>query len=364
MSADAYCLSYRLQLETSRVWDYVNDGYIHRLIQNRADGKLVELPTSSQSTPVRRRNQRRGVSAEAGGSGHASRPERRDRGGPNEEEDGWSEEDEEQDDPKKSGGKLGSTDEKLEAISLEYQYLLLSQLESQRAYYEEQVRRLQTELDEVRDAMAHSQTSAPLLAAQEARFEEERQRWLLERAKLDENHSRLAARCEKALEAGSKLSSELRSERSLGRGLMERLEAQQVEMDRRRAEGEELKRVVQDQGEQLRDLMFALSATERIREAGGEAEGGDLIVRGGKKGSQPARDTPKPEESGGGGGQSAKQKKNKAKKKKGKAKASAAPGALEAEAEVVEEEEEEAEPGVATVEAPADSIEQTDVHST
>lgn len=316
---------------------------------------------------MRRRNQRRGVSAEAGGSGHADRPKRRGRGGQNEDEDAWSgEEDSEQDDPKKSGGKLGSTDEKLEAISLEYQYLLLSQLESQRAYYEEQVRRLQTELDEVRSAMAREQTSAPLLAAQEARFEEERQRWLLERAKLDDNHARLAARCEKALEAGSRLSSELRSERSLGRGLMERLEAQQVEMDRRKVEGEELKRVVQDQGEQLRDLMFALSATERIREAGGgEAEGGDLIVRGGTQGTQPAA---RAGESA--GLQSAKQqKKNKGKKKKAKAKAGVATGGLEAEAqaqaEEVEEEGEEVEgDAVAAAETPLAGTEQTETPAT
>lgn len=313
---------------------------------------------------MRRRNQRRGVSAEAGGSGHPSRSERRGRAGQDEEGGAWSEEegDEEQDDPKKSGGKLGSTDEKLEAISLEYQYLLLSQLESQRAYYEEQVRRLQTELDEVRSAMALEQTSAPLLAAQEARFEEERQRWLTERSKLDETHTRLASRCEKALEAGSKLSSELRSERSLGRGLMERLEAQQVEMDRRKIEGEELKRVVQDQGEQLRDLMFALSATERIREAGGEAQGGDLIVRGGKQAVQPARAM----EEGTVTTQSAKQhKKNKAKKKKGKAKAtSTASGALEAEAEDVEEEVEDVGGSVAVPLTPEDGTTQTDTQST
>lgn len=25
-----------------RVWDYVNDSYVHRLIQSKTDGKLVE----------------------------------------------------------------------------------------------------------------------------------------------------------------------------------------------------------------------------------------------------------------------------------------------------------------------------------
>ncbi|CAN6449965.1 unnamed protein product [Victoria cruziana] len=34
---------YALELETQRVWDYVGDNYVHRLIQSKTDGKLVEL---------------------------------------------------------------------------------------------------------------------------------------------------------------------------------------------------------------------------------------------------------------------------------------------------------------------------------
>ncbi|PKU85392.1 BRCA1-associated protein [Dendrobium catenatum] len=36
-----HCFS--LELETQRVWDYVGDNYVHRLIQSKTDGKLVEL---------------------------------------------------------------------------------------------------------------------------------------------------------------------------------------------------------------------------------------------------------------------------------------------------------------------------------
>ena len=31
------------------MWDYAGDGYVHRLIQNKADGKLVELPSAAAS---------------------------------------------------------------------------------------------------------------------------------------------------------------------------------------------------------------------------------------------------------------------------------------------------------------------------
>ncbi|KAK6795824.1 hypothetical protein RDI58_009279 [Solanum bulbocastanum] len=34
---------YALELETRRVWDYAGDNYVHRLIQSKTDGKLVEL---------------------------------------------------------------------------------------------------------------------------------------------------------------------------------------------------------------------------------------------------------------------------------------------------------------------------------
>jgi len=36
--------SYALELQTGRVWDYAGDGYVHRLVQNKSDGKLVQVP--------------------------------------------------------------------------------------------------------------------------------------------------------------------------------------------------------------------------------------------------------------------------------------------------------------------------------
>ncbi|OMH80177.1 RING finger protein ETP1-like protein [Zancudomyces culisetae] len=42
---------YAMELETQRVWDYAGDGYVHRIMQNKSDGKLVmlELPNFSNS---------------------------------------------------------------------------------------------------------------------------------------------------------------------------------------------------------------------------------------------------------------------------------------------------------------------------
>lgn len=37
-----------MQLSNGRVWDYVGDNYVHRLIQNKEDGKLVEMDERGQ----------------------------------------------------------------------------------------------------------------------------------------------------------------------------------------------------------------------------------------------------------------------------------------------------------------------------
>ena len=99
--------SYTMQLGQNRVWDYVGDNFVHRLMQtDSADGKLVE----------------------AEGTGYADC----------------------------KGGVDGVPvchDEKMDSIQLEYTYLLTSQLESQRRYFEEKMTRVETsaqrEIDEM-----------------------------------------------------------------------------------------------------------------------------------------------------------------------------------------------------------------------
>ncbi|KDO29213.1 hypothetical protein SPRG_19886 [Saprolegnia parasitica CBS 223.65] len=80
--------TYSLELETQRVWDYAGDGYVHRLIMNKQDGKCVEFPNPNA---------------------HAS-----------------------------MAGDDDVSDEhiKLEKLAAEYNHLLTSQLEEQRLYYE------------------------------------------------------------------------------------------------------------------------------------------------------------------------------------------------------------------------------------
>ncbi|KAI9470075.1 MAG: hypothetical protein EXX96DRAFT_588707 [Benjaminiella poitrasii] len=88
---------YALEIDTQRVWDYAGDNYVHRLIQNAVDGKLVELPSTTAD----------------------------------------------------DSDEHTAIQEKMEAISIEYNYLLCSQLDSQRIYYENQMDEISKQLTEL-----------------------------------------------------------------------------------------------------------------------------------------------------------------------------------------------------------------------
>jgi BRCA1-associated protein len=74
--------TYSMQLGSNRVWDYAGDNYVHRLIQNKTDGKMVRFDEA---------------------------------------------------------GRVINQDEKVDSITLEYTYLLTLQLESQRTFFEERL---------------------------------------------------------------------------------------------------------------------------------------------------------------------------------------------------------------------------------
>lgn len=91
-----------MQLGNNRVWDYVGDNFVHRLLQDK-DGKMVE-------------------------GGHSAT---------------------------KSEG--AAVEDKVDSVQLEFTYLLTSQLETQRQYYEERLNRSEqrsiAEITELRDKL-------------------------------------------------------------------------------------------------------------------------------------------------------------------------------------------------------------------
>ncbi|KAG5647905.1 hypothetical protein DXG03_007829 [Asterophora parasitica] len=224
---------YALELETQRVWDYAGDGYVHRLIQNKADGKLVELPSAASST---------GISPREGGLG----PSQAD----------------------------ALSAEKIEAIGIEYSYLLTSQLDSQRSYYEEQTLELRSQVGELKG----------LVERLSAEFERERcnardetsRREREEEARLAEvlkDKAKAETRAEKAAELARKFDKELKEERAVSEGLMKNIGKMKEMVGHGDEEKEGYITKIQDLEDQLRDVMFFLETKTKIENGvGPEAE--------------------------------------------------------------------------------------------
>jgi BRCA1-associated protein len=231
---------YALELETQRVWDYAGDGYVHRLIQNKADGKLVELPSASSSMGTNARDN------DELGPSHAD----------------------------------ALSAEKIEAIGIEYSYLLTSQLDSQRSFYEEQITHLKTQVDEL-----HSMVQKLGREVEEGRAEataQEQSRRREEEEKLEvvyREKQRVEKRADKAVELARKFEKELKEEKAVSEGLLENLGMmkERVELSERQKQEHDVK--ISELQDQLRDVMFFLETRTKIEQgegAEGEAAGGSV----------------------------------------------------------------------------------------
>lgn len=202
-----------MDIETQRVWDYVGDGYVHRLIQNKADGKLVELPSALS---------------------HSHDP----------------------DNP--SPGDYVPR-EKLDNIGMEYTYLLTSQLDSQRLYFEEKVAQA---ADKAASA-AHAADKAVAESCELMKELRELQERHIEVTKellpeAERGKERAEKKAEKLGEMARRMEKEWKEEKGVNSGLMERIEFLVKESEQRKQENEELK-------EQIRDLMFFVEAREKMK---------------------------------------------------------------------------------------------------
>ncbi|XP_052751884.1 BRCA1-associated protein [Galleria mellonella] len=147
--------TYALQLGSNRVWDYAGDNFVHRLVQNKTDGKLVA----------------------AGGGGAEETA---------------------------CGG-----EEKLDSAQLEFTYILTQQLDSQRTFYEEKIAKLESshaaELEEARTRAAAAEEAANALR--------------VERADLTRAHTALDRKLRHLTTKVSSLQSQLAEERGLAAAL-------------------------------------------------------------------------------------------------------------------------------------------------
>lgn len=203
---------FAMELATSRVWDYVGDKYVHRLITNGADGKIVELADKASSSS-------------------------------------------------KSG---------LKEEHSEYAELLLSQLISQREYYELLLSQSGQVGKRLRrgSSFNEGQSSSKHVAELESRVAELT-------ASLDKLNNNVVSAFKKKISmmaVSAKLAAEeLMESNALNDGLSAKVEHLMAENARMRAQCDDL-------ADQVKDLMFYLEAQEKFKDQPEDVKEGTIVM--------------------------------------------------------------------------------------
>ncbi|RAL04018.1 putative RING and UBP finger domain protein [Aspergillus ibericus CBS 121593] len=216
--------AFAMDISTQRVWDYVGDAYVHRIIQSKTDGKLVELPAADNSA--------------------LDPPD-------------WTD---------------AVPREKLENMSVEYTHLLTSQLESQRAYFEEVVERAVDKASQASAAATSAQEAVEKATASLRSLQGQYDDLTREIIPgLERDKARAEKRAEKFESMTRKMEKEWREEKTMNENLIERVELLKSEV-------ENLKLANADLTEQNRDLTFFISGSERLKDQGEEVVQGTVSV--------------------------------------------------------------------------------------
>uniref|UniRef100_A0A3B5ASD6 BRCA1-associated protein n=1 Tax=Stegastes partitus TaxID=144197 RepID=A0A3B5ASD6_9TELE len=210
--------TYAMQLTNHRVWDYAGDNYVHRLVASKTDGKMVQYECEGDTCQA----------------------------------------------------------EKIDALQLEYSYLLTSQLESQRIYWENKIVHLEKETAEEINNM-------------KAKFKETLERCDNLEQRLGEITKEKQSMDKKCIQLNSrvvKLSQELKEEQEMNhclRANQMQLQSQLAEEERKGKESGDRKDVaITELQEQLRDVMFYLETQQQIEhlppEARSEIQEGQINI--------------------------------------------------------------------------------------
>lgn len=255
--ATSHC--YAMDLSTQHVWDYAGDGYVHRLIQSKPD-------FSTQQQAPSHSKQSSGSLDYAGAArvrheNEAYRAEAQDM----------------------------VPREKMESMANEYTYLLTSQLEGQRRYFEEQVERAV-------DKASQASVKAESAAASAEKATADAQTANTERETMRDQLDQIEATLAKSEKQKSKfeslardLSAQLREEKTMNEGLLKRIQAADAKAAEARQEAEKAREEVKELQDANHDLTSFISGQEKVKElqAQGEEveEGGIGVVEksGGKK---------------------------------------------------------------------------------
>lgn len=233
----AHCFA--LELETQHVWDYAGDTWVHRLIREKGGGKILELPASTRPPEFGRQDFDEDVVPRA----------------------------------------------KLDSIGLEYTHLISSQLESQRAYFEEMVSKA---ADKAAKAMADAEHAA-LEAESATRRLSELEIKLRSLStdtvpQLERDLDRERNKASKAQDLARNLGKSLQEEKGVGEGLMKRVEHVNREKENLAKRITELETQNAELQEMNRDLTMFISGGEKLKQMQAEGQIDEEELEGGSVG--------------------------------------------------------------------------------
>lgn len=228
--------NFALEIETQHVWDYADDMWVHRLIRDKGDGKVVELPSSSSRMRDYHGDDVEMVPAE-----------------------------------------------KLEQIGMEYTHLLTSQLESQRVYFEELVGKAVAKASAASSAASSATARAEEAISRLSELELENKKLREEIvAGLEKDLAREKKKAERSAEVARGFGKSLMEEKKVTEGLMERI----GHVNKGMMEISNQLTAVKEENAELkdtnRDLLFSITAQQKLQEIEGleegEVEGGTVSV--------------------------------------------------------------------------------------
>lgn len=216
---------FAMDVKTQRVWDYAGDNYVHRLVQNEVDGKLVEVSGTGRAGS--RDSLSNGAMAGAGSSAESSRSPLT------------------QETPDKDGkdSDLMSNYLRNKEYHLEYMQVLISQLESQREYYELKLK----QQEETKEA--------------------------------DKRVTQLQKELKEFQDKVGKLQHQVDEDKLVIRGLQENLDALEAQKQKLLDRQDEIAAEKSDLQEQVRDLMFYLETQEKFKDAPEEEREGTIVLQ-------------------------------------------------------------------------------------
>jgi BRCA1-associated protein len=216
--------AFAMDLNDQHIWDYEGDNYVHRLLQDKSNGKLVELPAAFSSTRSNNHDM---------------------------EDLPW---------------------EKVEKMSYEYSTLITSQLDSQRLYFEEQIDRAADKAAKAAAAEAAANEAALHASCRMLEIESSHSRTLDETLPgLEKEKARLERRAEKAEQLARQMRKDAQEKEAMNESLLQRVKLLQAQV-------EELARSKSEAEETNRDLMAYVSCIEKLKDAGEDVQEGTVIV--------------------------------------------------------------------------------------